>query len=321
MPTKATTKKPELVEFEMTAVIPVAQYANAQPVVKGYGETYEQARDDAMKKLQDIWAMVGEGGKGLEVRGLNQPVVDTVERETLKCYVSGTELLYDDAGHTYVDSEGAAYVSGSKFAEQFGYEFNKAAILPRYAKNNGLKEYEVDEYWQAKSKCSTTWGTAIHQAMETYGTHLATAEKLDKPTGVHPLILPMIEEWFEANPGTYLFEKFVADKERKYCGQIDTIQLTGSKKCFIRDTKTNGDLYKQSAPKYLKAPYNHMLNTPFGKYTLQLNFYRSIMEAAGWEVEGMKIDHLDHDGEWEVINVPRVDIEQPQTKIDLSKVN
>lgn len=321
------TKK-ELIEFEMTVVIPVERFSNVQPVVKGYGETWDEARADADAKAKQLWAeyaqVVDQSGNKVATHSLGKETSNTTaittERETLKCYVSGTELLYDDASHTYVDSEGASYLSGSNFAHQFGYDFNKAAILPKYATKHELKEHQIDDYWQAKAKCSTTWGTAIHQAMETYGMHKAVADKVGREIGVHPLILPMVEEWFAKHPGNYVFEKFVADKDRKYCGRIDCIQLTGSKTAILRDVKTNGDLHKQGSPKNLKFPYTHLPNTPLGQYTLQLNFYRSILEVAGWTVEGMYIDHLTHEGDWEEIKVTKVDIENPQAKIDLTKI-
>lgn len=325
MPTKTkattTTPKQELIEFEMTAVIPVAQYANVQPVIKGYGKTWEEARDDALAKSQGIWAMVGEGGKSLEVRKTGAPTVSNIERETLKCWASGTELYYDDVSHTYIDSEGNEYLSGSKFAHQFSHEFNKAAILPKYAEKNGLKEYQVDEYWGAKNKCSTTWGTAIHQAMETYGEHKAVADKLGKEVGVHPLVLPIVEDFFENSPGTRLFERFVAHKETKRCGRIDSLLIHEDGTITIEDFKTNADIYKSSdKPKYLKAPYNFLTNSSISEYTLQLNFYRAIIEASGKKVRGMKLHWLDPDGEWVTIDVKEVDIDAPQSKIDLSIV-
>lgn len=319
-PTKVTPATP-MVEFEMTAVIPVAQYANVQPVVKGYGATYEEARDDALKKSRDIWAMVGEGGKSLEVRGLGEaPTVQGIERETLKCWATGTEVFYDDPSHTYVDAEGNSYLSGSNFAKQFAHEFNEAAILPKYAEKHGLKPEDIKEYWQAKSNCSTTWGTAIHQAMETYGEHLEIAEKLGKETGVHPLLLPIVEEFFKTYPGKRAFERFVANKDKMRCGRIDSLLLNDDGTITIEDFKTNADLHKMGSPKTLKAPYSHLPNTPFGEYVLQINFYRSILEDAGKKVKDMYLRWLNADGEWESLEIPRTDIEEKQSKIDLSVI-
>lgn len=320
-PTKITTTK-GIIEFEMTLVIPTMQYGNAQPVIKGYGKTYEEARDDALVKARDIWAMIGEGGKTLEVRGLGAgPAVPaSAITQTLKCYVTGQELFYDDAAHSYIDENGDAYLSGSNFAHQFSHEFNKAAILPAYAKKNGVQEYEVDEYWTAKGLSSTTFGTAIHQAMETYGTHIDLANKLGKDPGVHPLLLPIVEDFFERFPGTRVFERFVMDKESKHCGRIDSLVINEDGSLSIEDFKTNVELHKKRSNKKLKAPYNFLDDTPFSEYILQLNFYRDVLEKAGKTVLDMNIKWLNPEGEWEPIDVPRVEIAQAQEKIDVSAI-
>lgn len=296
-------------QIKLGAVINLGEYSDLRPEVTvdlDAKDTPEEAREAAREQIAAIWNSTNN--QQLAKNGSNKSTAIVGERVPLKCYVSGVELLYDAASHTYVDAEGNSYISGSKFAHSFGYEFNKAAILPAYAERNGVKEYEVDDYWNDKSLCSTTWGTAVHQAIATYGTHKKLADKLSKDTGVHPLLLPIVESFFETHKGNYVFEKFVADTKTTRCGQIDTIELTGNKKCVLRDNKTNGDLHKQGKPKFLKAPYSGILNTPFGEYTLQLNFYRSIMEAAGWEVEAMFIDHLTHKGEWKEVEVPKVKI-------------
>lgn len=322
-----TTKKTTLVEFEMTAVIPVAQYSNVQPVIKGYGATYEEARDDANEKLAVLWSMYAENKDALKLANPNTPATAAVT-ETMKCYLSGTAVEFDPVAHSYF-YEGEKLMSGSAYASQFEHEFDANLIAPRCEKKLQTDAETIKDYWNSKADCSTTLGTALHQAMEHYQKYysifpLDTDSKTGelKGTGIHPLLLPHVQEYWEGkDPANYVAEPFVVDVKNGRCGQIDLLEITGNKKCIIRDYKSNGDLEKLGQPAYLKAPYTNLSNTPLNKYSLQLSFYKAIVESHGWEVEGLFIDWFNGETfEWEEISIPFRDIDKPQAKIDISQV-
>lgn len=285
----------------MTVVIPTGQYANIQPTVTGIGETFEQARNDALTKAGSFYENV-ETQASLNLR-LQTPAPVAVPASTdssviLKCWATGTEVFYDAVAHAYVDAEGNKYVSGSAFAHQYEHDFNKAAIIPGYATRYGVKEYEVEEMWADKGESSTTFGTALHKAMETYLRHHEVAVKCGKDPleMIHPLFRPLVQKFFTperlAN-GKMIPEVFVADKETFRCGQLDIITVVDeqNKILDIEDYKTNVDLFKVGDPKHLKAPYSHLPNMPAAKYTLQLSFYKAIFESrlSGWTVRSIKL--------------------------------
>lgn len=302
-------------KFAITATIPTTQYGNLQPSIEVEADTFEEARSIAMPQIQEIWNSVCEQGKELRIRG--EAPIGTVEAgELMTCTFSGEQLSLS-ADHTYTDADGNVYQSGSRFADQFTYEFNKDMILPIYAKKFDVDPKEVDAFWTHKGDNSRNFGNALHGALEVYGKFGSLAEKLsteEKPVslGISPVILPAVEDFFaDRVDEEALYEVFVVDKQGKRCGQIDRLVKTGDKTCIIEDYKTNGDLYKQGSPKYLKAPFDSkgntpLLNQPFSVYTIQLNFYRGIMESLGWTVEGLRIHHLDE--MWDTIDVPKVDL-------------
>lgn len=303
-------------KFNITATIPTAQYANLQPSIEVEADTFEEARAIAMPQIQSIWNSVCEPGKELAIRGTNAPTEALKALEAMKCTFSG-EVVYIDSDHNYTDDKGNKFLSGSRFAKQWSRPFPKEAVLPMYAKKWDETPATIDAYWSAKSKASTDFGHALHQALETYGKFAELTKKLNTPekpvtVGVHPLLLPTVEDFFaDRFEEEALYEVFVVDKAGLRCGQIDRLVKTGEKTCIIEDYKTNRDLRKQGVPKFLLAPFDGkgkypLLNQALSEYYLQLNFYREIVESLGWKVEAMKIHYFGED--FEEIAVPVIDL-------------
>lgn len=304
-------------KFSLTATIPTTQYGNLQPSIEVEAETFEEAQSIAMPQIQQIWNSVCESGKELKIRGA-VVTSDASPQEIMVCDLSGDTLFLDNT-HTYRDEDGNIYQSGSRFAKQFEHEFNKSAIIPLYANKFGVEPQSVEKFWDLKGGNSRSFGDALHGALEIYGKFTELAETLsteEKPVGlgIHPLILPAVEEFFEQNTeNDAQYELFVVDKAKRRCGQIDRLVITGEKSCIIEDYKTNGDVRKQGSPKYLKAPFDGkgdptltLPNQPLSTYYIQQNFYREIMESLGWTVEAMRI-HT-YTTEWATIEVPKIQL-------------
>lgn len=229
-------------------------------------------------------------------------------RKELTCVASGATAFFDEASHTYVDHTGERYLSGSTYAGMFGYAFDKTLQLPRSAKKLGTTPEIVDAYWQSKGTIATSFGTALHAALEHYGKYLELSQRDGKKgLGIHPTIEPIVMDFFRGREHEEaLYEPFIADELNLRCGQVDRVLITGPKRCIIEDYKTNGDLHKKGRPAKLRDPHSHLPNTPLGKYTLQLSFYQDIFEAGGWTVEGRRV-HWWAGHEWVTIELDYVD--------------
>lgn len=289
----------------MTVVIPTGQYANIQPQVVGVGETFEAAQADALRKANSFYAAVDTQAEFKLLEQITAPTkvplaAATDNATAMKCWLTGTEVFFDPVAHAYVDAEGNKYLSGSKFASQYEWPFEKHLILPRYAAKYGLKEYEIEEMWEAKALASTTFGTALHQAMETYITHYKTAKAVGKDplSMVHPTFRPIVAAFCTEERMQYemICEMFVADPVAHRCGQLDLVTIVDREKKIldIEDYKTNAQLFDvgKGKNKTLKAPYQHLPNMNAAKYTLQLSFYKDIVEAArlaGWTVRNINL--------------------------------
>lgn len=227
-------------------------------------------------------------------------------RKELTCFASETVAYFDPVGHTYIDENGEQYLSGSTYAGLFGYPFQADYQAERRAEILGVTKQTMLDYWASKGEIATSFGTALHNAMEHYGKYRELHLIDKKPLGIHPTLMPIVEAFYRhRHHEKALYEAFVADELALRCGTVDRIVLTGDKRCIIEDFKTNGDLGKSFGPKNLKAPADFLPNTPYGKYVLQLNFYQSVLEEAGWTVEGRRI-HWWNGEEWETIEVEEI---------------
>lgn len=292
-------------KYTVTAVIPVAQYANVQPTIEVEAESWDEAKKKGDEMLREVWGMYCEPGK--ELRGPSgMSALSLAKTVKLKSAITGGEADFSEDNHSYI-ADGRVLLSGSAFADQYKHPFMKAAILPKMEGKYGIDANRISHSWDLKSEISTDFGHAIHKAIELVGKYGKDYQKMEKGLLDNPVIKPIVESYFEAVPlDNSLHEAFVMDADKGICGMIDRFQILDKeqKTCNIRDMKTNGDLTKQGSPKQLKEPFAHLPNTPLGGYHLQQNFYADIVEAAGWKVNKIFIDHLTADG-WKKYEIER----------------
>jgi hypothetical protein len=268
-------------KFKINATIPTGSYANIQPEIEVEAETYEQAKDEAMTKLADIWQQYG-----------NVPLVKTESnRKELEAFVGGT-IYYDAVAHVYTNKLGEVYLSGSQYAAQFKKPFDKQAIALAMAKKAGCDPSEIIAMWELNGEASRDFGNAIHKALQLYEQHRELVIKLGGLGNVHkhPVIKNAVESFVEAHKNEKaLSEVLVVDHAAKYAGQIDRLLITGDKACRVQDFKTNASIDKD-----------------LESYWQQLGFYGKILQAAGWTVEGLDIFHFN--GEWKTYTYKRKEV-------------
>lgn len=235
----------------------------------------------------------------------------------LECFASGDIAYFDPVEHVYRDEHGDKFLSGSVYAHMFGYEFDRKANSERRADILGVSPEYMLEYWQSKTEIAQTFGTALHKAMEHYGKYRKFSHVDERPLGIHKTLLPIVESFYrKRHHETALYEAPVVDTLNLRSGLIDRVVITGPKRCIIEDFKTNGDIHKNFGEPHLKPPVDFLPNSAFGEYHLQLNFYRDIVEQAGWTVEALRI-HWWTGEEWETIEIEMFDIpEAPETPED-----
>lgn len=290
-------------KIELGAVIPTVQYGNLQP--KFEMEVDEDGVREGMltleSNIQALWDKYGEKPLVTHGEALGSTQDDFV---TIVPFV-GQSFLYSDSRHEYRTLDGKPMLSGSAFAEQFTKPFNKDLILPKFAKKHGVDEKEIEDMWRTKADVSTTFGTAIHKALEFYGNHHQTIAKTQGTFEIHPVLMPIVKAFYDSQPKTHAIHEVFIEHNGKV-GQIDRLVITATKgyTCWIEDWKTNGDMNKGSGK--MLAPYEDLDDTAINHYRLQLSFYKQIMEGNGWTVEGLKLHHFT--GTWETMEIKEVKV-------------
>lgn len=266
---------------ECTWTIPVLglQYTDCRPTFVGEWEDIVEGAVNVAKAV----------GNQKLVERLSGEQTDPTSGSTSSDEVLGDGVLFNKEDHTYTKN-GLPYLSGSTFAHMFEKEFPKEIVANKLAEKEGREVSEVLEGWDAKGQISLDYGTLIHKCIETYIKHGAT------PTNQY--LADIVDDWIDVFDGAVeSSEMFVQDDLHQLCGVVD-----GFGNGVLYDWKT-GDIHQKIQHTLGKDFPNDRLSL----YTLQLNFYKYIIEQNGGKVKKMIIGWLNGE-HWEKVDVPVIDI-------------
>ena len=303
---------------------------------KSYGVNvfieYKKAPEPAkplMTPMQMLSAAIEEAmGAGVDITiSANRRVKDTYHSRILG---KSIEVNVHD-GHIGLDG----YMSGSKFPEKFFAEFDKERVLGAISKKYNVGEDDVDKMWGINSTASTSYGTAIHAALENYDTYRVLGDKIksvkeyktkpavigpNKALSRNPFLKKIVEDFQEKFGGDYtrFCEQFVWLSDEKLCGSIDRLKVIDAEKKIVRiqDYKTDSDIHEKKLQKTDSIFKQDIPSTLLGFHWLQLSFYAYILKKSGYTVEGLDIFWLNPEklakGEnaWEIFSHDVIDIEK-----------
>lgn len=262
--------------------IPVTglQYTDVRPVIAG--DTLE----DIIEGARSVSKAVGND-KLYERLGGAQTGLGGAPVSSQR--IMGDGVLFNESDHTYT-KDGKSYLSGSTFAHMFEKDFPRDAIAQKVSDKNNIPIERVLEGWDAKGDISLKYGTLIHKCMETF------LKYNELPSNEY--LKNIVEDWAEQNDHkTFQSEVFVQDDAHQLCGVIDLIQGAA-----ILDFKT-GDIHQKIQHTLGKDWPNDRLSL----YTLQLNFYKYIVEQNGGKIRELGIWWLNGE-HWEYVKVDIIDI-------------
>lgn len=302
-------------KYTLTAVVPVAQYANLQPAIEVEADTIEEAEKMVLPYIENFFNKYSEKHKiGAEKR------VAKKEGRVKEKDLFGNEIFYDDAKHEYSNALGEVYLSGSQYAkeEEFDAEYWANDAVEKHGLDPAMKD-EVLRMWDVNAATSNSFGTAIHAAIELHGEfrELADTIDIDKKTGKRKKLSAKIDKNSSLPKLPYLkecaieffneerakerakYEVLVVDHKNKRAGRIDRLVKNEDGTFSICDMKTNYKILKPERETYGK----------------QLSFYADIMIANGAKMseEDMlklhhwKVDEKTGKAEWIDIPLKKVD--------------
>lgn len=207
------------------------------------------------------------------------------------------KVFLDAEKHVYYHKEtGEKYLSVSKFLGLFKQPFDKNIAYHCAGKGDyvGMTAEEVLEYWQVYGQERAGVGTNIHNSLELFSN---TTEILPQNEYLRPAILNISSKY---NDYYRQYNEVILYCEKyKVAGTTDKLLLVSSHKdslIDLSDYKTNLDgihqvnLDKKGQPvhKYLLYCLDHLIDSKYNGYALQLSIYAFMVEA----LTGKKIRKL-----------------------------
>ncbi|MBR3758097.1 MAG: hypothetical protein IKK62_06690 [Bacteroidaceae bacterium] len=200
-------------------------------------------------------------------------------------HIRDKNITFRQSDHTYIVN-GIILDSVTTFVENAFPKFNSEYHAKRKAKQLGISTTEVLEIWKKKGEESIELGTMMHSKIENYYLGNDSEEK-----DAYKLF-KIFANKMRLNP--YRTEWTVYDLGCKIAGTVDFVSYQNGE-FIIYDWKRsdkiveNGILIKNN--KYGEKgnyPLEHLDNTPYYHYALQLSFYKYIIE----QNYGIKISDL-----------------------------
>lgn len=269
--------------FTITAVIPTVQYGNLQPSITVEANTFEEAKEIALKRIQELWDVYGE--RPLKGRTVVS-AADIIEVTTF----TGEKVLWNESAHEYTDLKGNHLVSGSEYAKSFEKAFDTALLSGKVATKYKVDASRVVDVWKGNSKISTTFGNSLHLAMEQWFKYKDTACDDKEYNLAKPAYLREAVKTFPHKDATVMPEVVLSNIQHLMAGTTDGLLITGEKTCVILDYKSDTDI-KKNLPKHFR----------------QLSYYAKILQLAGWSVS--KLEVWNYTDKWEKYESDVLDVE------------
>ncbi len=198
-------------------------------------------------------------------------------------------IVFDEPSHTYtVNGTHDGYISVTKFLHCFFPHFDPIKIIRKMraganwksSKYYGRTDQEIMDEWNENGRQASEAGTKMHLAIEQF---LNDAEYLI------PADVKATPEWryfqkfwsdFGGDLEPYRMEWEVWVEEIKLAGSIDGVfRRKSDGKFLIYDWKRSKEIKSDNPFGSGLPPVEHLPDTNYWHYTLQLNVYRWVLET------------------------------------------
>lgn len=218
-------------------------------------------------------------------------------------HIRDTRIGFEEATHAYtVDGVREGWVSCTTFIGQFYEHFNADKVIMKMmcssnwtsSKYYGKTADEIKKMWSDSGEDASASGTRMHLDIE----HYNNAEPVGNLEG----------DAYEANPGPewdyfmeyerkwrlkrgfepYRTEWLVFKEDIQLAGSIDMVYKKPDGTFAIYDWKRAKEIKTENKFQSMHSPINHLPDTNYWHYSLQLNIYRRILE----ELYGIHVSEL-----------------------------
>lgn len=164
------------------------------------------------------------------------------------------------------------------FTKLFGDKSDSYFSLMKDNKQPFSAEY-VKDVWKEKGLVARSFGTEVHNTLEKYikGENVSLKEEDYKYQQSLPKIISGIK-WLSTEQDCKFYPEFKMYCEELWlCGTADLLRLNLDGTYSLLDWKTNLEIKSVGYGKLLK-PFNHLEDCELVKYSLQMYFYKYLLE-------------------------------------------
>lgn len=194
-------------------------------------------------------------------------------------------ISFQEEGHIYTLYENINPESVTTIIHKYFPSFDPDKIINKMMKSKnwpnskyfGKTKKQIKDEWNNNGKISSELGTKMHADIEYY----LNDQKVLEPDNIE--FKYFLNFWSDFNKKypevvPYRTEWVVYDEDKKFAGSIDCVLADKNDNLILVDWKRSKEIKKSNVYEKGYKPFDYMDNCNFSHYTLQLNFYRHILE-------------------------------------------
>lgn len=201
-------------------------------------------------------------------------------------------ILFDEARHRYFNTKTSTYVPSVTSVLSKLYKFDKDYWLPKKAKQLNITVEELEKQWDDKRNRASEKGRIFHKYME------------DRLNNIEVDTINTVAEQYLQD---YKDDKVIACEmivgNHLIAGTFDNLSLRDGK-YILKDWKTN-ETFTTESEYNLTKPYQHLDNSKYTIYALQLSMYRYLLDIP---IHRMEVVHFT-DTDYKVYTLPYMERE------------
>jgi len=216
---------------------------------------------------------------------------------TLHRHLRDSHISFDEPTHKYyVNGSCEGNISCTGFVHEFFGHFDAKAIIAKMRKGAnwvkskyyGRTDKDIMDEWSANGKTASEAGTAMHLAIEQF---LHGSSDQIKPEMLETVEWKYFMKFWndcghDLEPYRSEWEVFTdslvpvaGERKIKLCGSIDMVfRRKSDGKFVIYDWKRSKEIKSENSYESGLAPLEHLPDTNYWHYTMQLNVYKWILE-------------------------------------------
>jgi hypothetical protein len=202
-------------------------------------------------------------------------------------------ISFEEETHTYtIDGVKAGWTSCTGFIHSFITPFDPDEVIPKMMRSRkwpdseyyGMTAEAIKAKWKASGEEASAAGTRMHLDIEHFNNaepvgNLAGDEWVPNPGPEWDYFLEYDRRWRRANGfEPFRTEWLVFKEDIKLAGSIDMVYKKPDGTLAIYDWKRAKKMEYENKYQTMKAPLDHLPDTNYWHYSLQLNIYRRILE-------------------------------------------